>query len=123
MKNQIALIYGFAFVGAAAISFTRGRRGRDLALDTARHGAVAGTALNVVGYLVLGDGTRIPLVARTNGDVANENPKSGMGKTPSKIVALLNSIDSDALFSKLKENGVKVDLAPENPSMINQDPT
>lgn len=112
--NRIAMIYGVSLLGAGAVSFYRGRRGTELLRDAALHGAVTGTALNVVGWLVLESGEKIPMFAATNSE-------GGLGKTPKKVIALLNTIDNDALFADLKENGVKVAEAPKNASIVMQD--
>jgi hypothetical protein len=111
--NRIALIYGISLVGAGAISFYRGRRGQEFLLDTALHGVVAGTAFNVVGWLVL-DGVATPVLAVANGE-------DGFGKMSEKAIALLNNLDTDTIFKALKENGVKIDAVPANPSVIVQD--
>ncbi len=116
-SNRIALLYGISLAGAGAVSFYRGRRGQELMLDTALHGAVAGTALNVVGWLVMESGDTAPILAR-----ANEGVK-GMGKMSKKAIALLNSLDTDALYAALKENGVKIADVPANPSIVTQDAT
>lgn len=64
--HRIALIYGVSLLGAAGVSYFRQRRGKDLLVDTLIHGLVAGTALNVVGFLVLNTGERIPVFASDN---------------------------------------------------------
>jgi hypothetical protein len=64
--HRIALIYGVSLLGAAGISYFRQRRGKELLVDTLIHGLVAGTALNVVGFLVLNTGERIPVFASEN---------------------------------------------------------
>jgi len=114
--NRIALIYGVSLLGAGIFSYTRGRRGQDLLVDAALHGAVAGTALNVVGFLILDSGEVVPVFssARTN---------SGMGNTPKGAVELLSTLNPSLLFSDLKENGVKIAAVPENASIVVQDMT
>ena len=114
-SDRIALIYGASLLGAGVVSFWRGRRGQDLIVDVAFHGALAGTALNVVGYLLLRDGTAIPLFA-----VANEGVK-GMGNTPKVAVKLLEDLDVGNLYANLKENGVTIAEIPKNPSVVVQD--
>lgn len=71
--QRALLIYGVSFVGAGVVSFVRGRRGAEMAMDTLLHGAIAGTALNVVGYLVLGSGEVVPVVSVPNGLAIDED--------------------------------------------------
>ena len=66
--ERIALLYGLSIAGAAAVSYYRGRRGRDMVTDTLLHGAVVGTGVNVVGFLVADKKPAAPApVARSNG--------------------------------------------------------
>jgi len=116
-SNRIALLYGLSLAGAGAVSFYRGRRGQELMLDTALHGAVAGTAFNVVGWLLLESGDEAPILAQANAGV------KGMGKMSKQAIALLNNLDTDSLYEALKENGVKIADVPANPSIITQDMT
>jgi len=117
IANRIALIYGASHLGAGAVSYARGRRGRELFIDAVLHGWVAGLALNVVGLLVLPAPVVPVFAAKTN------EGSTGMGNTPEKAVALLKTVDSRVLFSDLKENGVKIAEIPENASIVMQDMT
>jgi hypothetical protein len=66
-EERVALIYGASVLGAAAVSYWRGRRGTEIFYDAAIHGAVAGTVFNIIGYLTMEDGTQVPLIeAREN---------------------------------------------------------
>jgi hypothetical protein len=64
--HRVALIYGVCLLGAAGISFYRQRRGKELLVDTLIHGLVVGTAFNVVGFLVLSNGEKIPVLGKEN---------------------------------------------------------
>jgi len=122
--TRMGAIYVAAFAGAGLVSWLRGRSGRDMIVDTVLHGAVAGTALNVVGYMVLPSGEAVPVVARPNGGLMallNGGKTAALGKLGKKGVELLSQIDGDTLFSAMKSNGVKVAEVPENESMITPD--
>lgn len=153
--NRIAMIYGVSVLGAAGVSyFLKQRRGQELFMDTLINGAIAGTALNVVGFLLI-DGVKVPVVssapppssALLNGDdevaelelgddygdeeVESEpvasaktnsaKPTGDMGKTPKKAVDILAQLNTGKLYSAMKENGVKIGLVPENPSIVTQE--
>lgn len=114
--ERIAIIYGVSVAAAAAVSFARGRRGADLLMDTALHGAIAGTAFNVVGWLVLESGVKVPLLA------ARSNPKDhGVGKLGEEGKKLLARLNTDDLYAESKEDGVKIAAIPEDPSVVKQD--
>lgn len=114
--EKVALAYGVSVLGAAAISYWRGRQTTEIMTDALLHGAVAGTALTVAGWLLTESGETVPLIALQNTDES-----VGVGKLAAKGVELLSKVNGADLFSYLKENGVKIDAVPENPSMINQD--
>lgn len=143
--NRIAMIYGVSVLGAAGVSyFMHKRRGQELMLDTLINGAIAGTALNVVGFLMI-DGVKVPVLssgpppssALLNGDVEEDaygmesdeveaktnsaKPTGDMGKTPKKAVDLLAKLNTGRLYADLRENGVKISSVPENPSIVAQD--
>lgn len=113
--EKIALAYGLSVAGAAAFSYWRGKATSEILTDALMHGAVAGTALTVVGWLVTESGASVPILASTNSEDA------GVGKLTQQGVELLSRINGSDIFRYLKENGVKIDVVPENPSMINQD--
>ena len=48
--GHVAAIYGVSVLGAAAVSYFRGRQGTDILFDAALHGAVVGTGLTIIGY-------------------------------------------------------------------------
>ena len=140
--HRIGLIFGASVLGAAGISyFVHKRRGKELMTDTLLNGLVAGTAFNVVGFLIV-DGVQVPLLtaaepvrpvsALTNGTVyAQETAETaklnsavasgGMGKTPKQALEILEKIDQDRLYAHMNENGVKVGPVPDNASMISQE--
>lgn len=111
-SDRIALIYGISLAGAGALSFTRGRRGQDLIVDTVFHGAVVGTGVNVVVWRYMGDETSLAL---------NNDGVKGMGAMPQKAIKLLENVNVDSLYADMKENGVTVAPIPANPSMVVQD--
>lgn len=113
--EQALIAYGVAFAGAAAVSYFRGRSMTEVLMDTALHGAIAGTALVVVGWLLTEQGA-VPVLAHAN----NSEPE-GTGKVGQGAVALLANLNPDEIFSQLKEQGVKIAPVPDNPSIINQD--
>ena len=114
--EKIALAYGVSVLGAAAISYWRGRQSTEILTDAILHGGVAGTALTVVGFLMTESGESLPVLAMPNSEEA-----VGVGKLAEEGVKILASMNAGDVLAFMKKNGVKIDQVPENPSMINQD--
>jgi hypothetical protein len=124
-SERITLLYIAGLAGAAGVSYYRGHRNRELLIDTAIHGAVAGTALNVSAWLMMDDAEPGPQQSLFNplfSGFALANKATDMGKMGKKAIELLTEVE-DKMYSDFKENGVKVALIPANPSMVNQDAT
>jgi len=116
LAERVALVYGVSVLGAAAISYLRGREWSDVLFDAAVHGAIAGTGLNIVGYIVLGSGEEAQLVP------VLQNPEfAGMGNVSPKGVKILETLDTTTLYEPLKLEGVKIAPIPEDPNMVLQD--
>jgi len=113
-SERVAIIYGLSAIGAGAFSYYRGRRGKELLIDTGLHGLVAGTALNVVGFLVLESGDKVPVFAQLNS-------AKDLGKLTLEGKDLLAKLNSSEIFKDFKANGVKIAEVPEKPSLIKQD--
>lgn len=111
-KTRIALVYGLSALGAGAFSYYRGREITDIFKDAAIQGLVFGTGANVAVWLV----SEYP-----GASTAITNTVSGMGSLSGDAVKLLSNLDTEALYSTLKENGVKIAMAPLNPDLIRQD--
>jgi hypothetical protein len=122
--ERMALLCGVSFLGAGAIAYFRGRRGKELVYDTLLHGAIASVGLNVVGWLVLESGEVVPVVAALNSAGAKTQLKkyTDMGKTTPEGLRLLEQMNVDTVLRDLKAQGVKIAFVPEDPSVIFQDP-
>lgn len=119
--ERVAMLYTLGLAGAAGISYYRGRRGAELVREAAVYGLVAGTALNVGGWLLLeGDGLTEALPNPLPNPMALLNKAPDMGKMSSKAIQFLSDLD-EGLYDDFKENGVKVGLLPPNPSIVTQD--
>lgn len=118
--QRVALIYTASILGAAGVAYLRGRTHvTDLATDAIVHGVVAGTALNIVGWLTLSSGQTVPVLeaAKANGAVA------GLGKLSAEGIKALSNINVDKLYADMKEAGVKVTPPNGNPNVVVQDAT
>ena len=118
--DRIALIYAAGLVGAGSVSYYRGRRGSEMFSDIVVYGLVTGTALNVASLLVLQDADIGALTNPLPNPFAVLNRAKDMGKMSKRAVNLLKGVDPK-LYENFKENGVKVDSIPRNPSVVNQD--
>lgn len=128
MSKNVALAYGLGLAGAGAFAWWRGRRGKDLLVDTAVYGAIAGTGIVVVGYLQ-GEQEESPggLGALLNSILSGVSPASeitglneGMGSLSNRAVKLLETIDPDIL-KPYKGHGVKIGEVPSDPNIITLD--
>lgn len=115
--GHVAAIYGASVLGAAAISYLRGRQGTDILFDAAFHGALVGTGLTIIGYFVLPDGDVVPVVARENFWVPEEEVTAGMGTVNPKGVKLLATVNTD-MFEDIRSDGITVISAPD-PDKLN----
>lgn len=119
-SERITLLYALGIVGAAGVSYYRGRRGQQLVAETAIHGVVAGTALNVANWLLIEEASPLALANPLPNPFAALTNAKDMGRMGKKAIELLSEVD-DNLFKDFKGNGVKVGEIPSNPSMVNQD--
>lgn len=111
--GHVAAIYGVSVLGAAAVSYMRGRQGTEILFDAALHGALVGTGLAIVGYFVLPDGEVVPVVARPNFfGSAKKNVTDGMGTINPKGVQILELVDS-SMFQDTNKNGMTIISSPD----------
>lgn len=118
--DRVVMLYTLSLVGAAGVSYYRGRRGLQLLSDTMYHGVAVGTVVNIGGYIFANPTAR---TAVTNGAGLGFNLLSNgkrMGNMSKKAVKYLEQVNPD-LFKPFKANGIKVDEIPKNPKIINQD--
>tara|TARA_Y100000034_G_scaffold54042_1_gene66260 strand:+ start:67 stop:423 length:357 start_codon:yes stop_codon:yes gene_type:complete len=109
--DRIALIYGVSILGAAGLSWARGRRGfAELTREAFLHGALVGTGLNVVAWLA--DDHQVALTNRGQADC------KPMGKVTSKGVKILSQIQPDHLYKAAKFAGMEIGPAPEDPNIV-----
>jgi hypothetical protein len=121
LSERIVLVYVASVAASAGVSYYRGRRGNELLLDTALHGAIAGTAINLAAQaFVPADGESMALFNPLLSGLSMLKSNSGMGKMGQRAIDLLSHID-DTLYDDFKANGVKVGPIPNNPSMVQQD--
>lgn len=120
MSDRVVMLYAVGFAGAGAVSFYRGKRGNEMFSDVVIYGLVAGTALNVASLLVYEDADFEALTNPMPNPFAVLNRATDMGKMSKRAVNLLKGVDPK-LYENFKENGVKVDSIPRNPSVVNQD--
>ena len=118
--ERIAMLYALGIAGAAGVAIYRGRQGQALMQDVLVHGVVAGTALNVAGWLLLESNEAEALANPFPNPMALLNKGHDLGKMGKAAVDLLKNLDDD-LYNDFKSNGVKVAAVPANPSHINQD--
>lgn len=116
--DRIALTYVVSTTGAAVISFLRGRRGMDLVRDTALHGVVVGTGLNIVGWVVF-DVDGVPTLINS-GEPPNYN---STGMLSDEAIELMAQVNAQDIYAPMRRGGVKVDEIPENPSIVVQEET
>lgn len=110
--DRTLLIFGVAALGAAGVSYYRGRRGADLARDTLVHGLVAGS-IAAVGLSLVGP----------NGHYATSNghePPKGMGSVGKGAVQLLAQVNTTELYKPLSTSDIEIGLVPENPYYVAQ---
>lgn len=121
--DRTALVYGGAVLGAAAVSYFRGKRDLlEIGTDAVLYGALIGTGVNVV--LWLQDGQLVaeiqqPMLALSNPEVDTCTEKSlPYGKLAEKGLELLSNIDQKVLYKVMKAGGVAIGIAPEDPNVV-----
>lgn len=111
--GHVAAIYGVSVLGAAAVSYFRGRQGTDILFDAALHGAVVGTGLTIIGYFVLPNGEVVPVVARENFfGIGKKDVTEGMGTINPKGVKLLETVSND-IFKDKTAGGMTIISSPD----------
>jgi hypothetical protein len=123
--DRIAVVYGVSALGAAAVSYLRGRRGGTLFADAALHGAIVGTGINAYFYLAEENDEIEDALGRPNPVSSFASDEDRAMKTPQlshEAITLLGKIDRKVL-TPVKQAGVTIGPLPENPSVIVQDPT
>lgn len=125
--DRIVLIYTMSLIGAGAFAFWRGKRGKDLYVDMAFHGAVVGTAVNVLTWFVsasLQDKPAAIPLQRNPGLLGSLSSLAGTADTMSKMGEraknLIGKIDVDNLYAPFSESGVEVGPVPANEYTVTQ---
>lgn len=109
-STQLALVYGIAAAGAAAVAYYRGKAVEEILLDSLIHGAVVGTGVNVVIWLA---SESSPVLA---------NPAPPTGSLGVEAVRLLSQVNPEVVLKTVEKAGVRIGPAPEDPHMINPPP-
>ena len=127
-SDRIVLVYTLSAIGAGAFAFWRGKRGKELYIDMALHGAVAGTAINMITWLVTASSDKqIAVPVNTNpgffGSVTSlANSAGQMSKMGAQAKNLLGKLDIDALYEPFNMSGVEVGPVPSNEFTVTQKP-
>ena len=112
--ERIAVVYGLSVLGAAGVSYLRGKRGlADLGMDAALPGALAGTGINVV--LWMSDSTQTRNLLTSAKANAGQKDCACTGKVSKEGVGLLSMVNPENLYRAAKMVGVHIGPAPENP--------
>lgn len=127
--DRVVLIYILSVVGAGAFAFWRGKRGKELYVDMALHGAVVGTAANVVAWLASESTADRPVAVPVGnnpgffgGIMSLANGASSMAKMSGQAKQLMDNIDIDRLYAPFSGGGVEVGPVPANEYTVNQKP-
>lgn len=111
-SDRIALIYGASILGAAALSWSKGKREfKELAQDAVFHGTLFGTGANVVAWLA--EDHQVALNNRGGQDKCKP-----MGKLTPSGVKILSQIQPDHLYKAAKFVGMEIGPAPEDPNIV-----
>lgn len=115
--EKAAIVYGVSVLGAAAVSYLRGKRDAvDICMDAAIHGGLVGTGANVVWWLYdEHKQTLTPVLAVTNN---GQEKCNDCGKVSSDGVSLLSQINPDILYKAAKLGSIAIGLAPEDPNVV-----
>ena len=119
--ERTALVYGLSMAGAAAVSYSRGRRGlAEVGMDAAIHGGIIGTGANVILYLQedaaekADVGAAKAILARQNG----QKECSSLGKLTSQGLSLLSAINPEVLYKTAKMVGVSIEPEGDDPHRV-----
>lgn len=130
--ERAAVIYASAAVGAAAVSYIRGKRTfSEIGTDVLVHGLIVGTAVNTVWWLYDEQTDQFvpvpvqvqqqpygqaPQIAHRNSP--DEDPGLPYGKMAAAGIAILSQIDTDKLYKAAKWAGVEVAPSPSDPNVV-----
>ena len=115
--EKAAIVYGVSVVGAAAISFLRGKRElSDIGMDALLHGGLLGTGANVVLWLYdENQQTVTPVVAVDN---SSKEVPGGYGKITAEGISWLSQINPDVLYKAARIGEMLVGPAPQDPNIV-----
>ena len=115
--EKVALVYGVTVVGAAAVSYVRGKRElQDIVMDALVHGGLVGTGANVVLWLYdEHQQTLTPVFALPN---EGQDRCPSYGKLAADGVALLSQINPDILYKAAKLGGINVGPARDDVNVV-----
>ena len=115
--EKIALVYGVTVVGAAAVSYARGKRElQDIILDALVHGGLMGTGASVVLWLYdEHQQTLTPLLAVPN---EGQDRCPNYGKLAADGISILSQINPDILYKAAKLGKIHVGPAPDDVNVV-----
>lgn len=114
-RDRIAMVYAASVLGAAGVSYFRGRQGRDVLRDALVHGLVGGTGVNVA--LWLGDEAGVIALPNHSSDVAE-----GAGTMSVEAIAYLADLNDETLYAASNQDGFIIGPVPDNPYVVEQVP-
>jgi hypothetical protein len=119
-SERIALIYGISVVGAAVVSYKRGKRGFvEIGTDAAVHGGIVGTGVNVVFYLQEDAAVKSnPAPATALPNRGGQEKCSPYGKIAADGLSILSAIKPDVLYKTAKLAGISIAPEGDDPSRV-----
>lgn len=129
-EDRMALIYGMSLVGAAGVSYWRGRRGGDLFADTVLHGAIVGTGINLTAYFVLEDSVGEGLLSNPVEEpgwlggfrLTRQKGRKGdkFGSLSDRAVKIIGEV-TPSVLSDFRADGVTIAPVPADASVVVQE--
>lgn len=119
--ERAALIYGASAIGAAAVSYARGRRGfQEIGMDVLVHGGLVGTGINVI--VLLSDDTKshtaVPTTQRALPNSGGQESCSPTGRVVDEGLRILSQINPDTLYRAAKLGSVLISPVGDDPNVV-----
>jgi len=113
--EKMALVYGLSVAGAAAVSYSRGRRGfAEIGQEAVLHGVLVGTGVNVVVWL--SDESKqqqVPVAAALPN--AGQDSCKHKGNLGVAAITALSQINPEVLYKAAKIGGISIGPETDNP--------